>query len=242
MPRHPNHSELLDNIVRLNAELQRSRRVIQHLLIENEVLREEVGRRRVARLRREHGIAGITRRRRRNLTKPDQDAAANLIRRKLTAPIPRLRLTGVISRFRLDKGWLNLATVLDLCGKELIGYALAPHMRASLAIDAIITAHRTGTVAGNAIMHTNRSGQYHSNSYRNALRRMDIRQSTGRTGLCLDGAAAESFFAAIKAEIGTDSWPNFASTPRDIENWITDYNQRRLHSALGYQPIAHGSC
>jgi putative transposase len=59
----------------------------------------EIGRRRVARLMREQGIAGITRRKRRNLTKPDQDAAAvpDLIRRQFTAPMPGLKLVGDIS-------------------------------------------------------------------------------------------------------------------------------------------------
>jgi transposase InsO family protein len=77
--------------------------------------------------------------------------------------------------------------------------------------------------------------QYHAKSYRNALGRLEIRQSTSHTGSCLDGAAAESFFATIKAEIGTDIWPDRATARRDIENWINGYNQRRLHSTLGYQ-------
>jgi transposase InsO family protein len=196
-----------------------------------------VGRRRVARLMRAHGIAGITRRKRRSLTKPDAGAAVvpDLIRRDFTAPMPGLKLIGDISCFATMQGWLYLATVLDLCSKELVGYAIAPHMRASLAVDAMTAAHRTGLVAGNAIMHTDRGGQYHGRAYRNALRRLEIRQSTSRTGSCLDGAAAESFFATIKTEIGTDSWPDRATARRDIENWITDYNLRRLHSTLGYQ-------
>ena len=197
----------------------------------------EVGRRRVTRLMREHGIKGVTRRRRRNLTKPNKGAAAvpDLIRRDFTAPMPGLKLTGDISCFPTGEGWLYLATVLDLCSKELIGYAIAPHMRAGLAVEAITAAHRTGLVAGNAIMHTDRGSQYHSRAHRNALQRLEIRQSTGRTGSCLDGAAAESFFATIKTEIGATSWPDRASARRDIETWITHYNQRRLHSALDYQ-------
>lgn len=79
------------------------------------------------------------------------------------------------------------------------------------------------------------SSQYHAKTYRNALRRLEIRQSTGRTGSCLDGAAAESFFATIKTEIGVDSWPDRATARRDIENWIKAYNERRMHSSLGYQ-------
>ena len=160
----------------------------------------------------------------------------DLIRREFTAPMPGLKPIGDISCFPTGEGWVYLATVLDLCGKELIGYAIAPHMRASLAIDAITAAHRAGLVAGNAIMHTDRGFQYHSKAYRNALRRLEIRQSTSRTGSCLDGAAAESFFATLKAEIGVCVWPDRAGARRDIENRIRDQNQRRLNSALDYRP------
>jgi hypothetical protein len=91
-----------------------------------------VGRRVVARLMRALGIAGVTRRKRRSLTKPDSGASEvpDLIRRDFTAPMPGLRLVGDISCFPTVEGWLYLATVLDLYSKELIGYALAPHMRA----------------------------------------------------------------------------------------------------------------
>lgn len=197
-----------------------------------------VGRRVVARLMRAHGIASVTRRKRRNLTKPDSAAAAipDLIRRDFTAPIPGLKLIGDTSCFPTSEGWPYSATVLDLCSKELIGYALAPHMRASLAVEAITAAHRTGLVAGNAIMHADRGGQYHPKTYRNALRRLEMRPSTSRTGSCLDGTAAESFLATITTEIGVDSWPDRAAARRDIENRIKGYNERRLHSSLGYEP------
>lgn len=204
----------------------------------------EIGRRRVARLMREQCISGITRRKRRNLTKPDPGAATvpDLIQRQFTAPMPGLKLVGDISCFPTGEGWLYLATVLDLCTKEPIGYAIAPHMRASLAIEAITAAHLAGLVAGNAIMHTDRGSQYHSKTYRNALRRLEIRQSTSRTGSCLDGAAAESFFATIKEEIGVRLWPDRTSARRDIENWITQYNERRLHSALNYKTPTETRC
>jgi putative transposase len=108
-------------------------------------------------------------------------------------------------------------------------------MRASLTVDAITAAHQAGLTAGNAIMHTDRGGQYHARAYRNALKRLEIRQSTSRTGSCPDGAAAESFLATVKTEIGITPWPDRASAHRDTENWITHYNHRRPHSALDYQ-------
>src|SRR4051794_28550871 len=75
----------------------------------------------------------------------------------------------------------------DLRGEnEILREAAAPLIHHAAA-------HGTGLVAGNAIMHTDRGGQYHSKAYRNTLQRLDIRQSTSRTGSCLDGVAAESF-------------------------------------------------
>ena len=166
-----------------------------------------VGGRVVTRLMQQHGISGVARRKRRNLAKPDKRAAVvpDLIRREFTAPMPGLKLIGDNSCPRTGEGWLYLATTVDLCSKELIGYAIAPHMRAGSAVEAITAAHRTGLIAGDAIMHTDRGGQYHSKEHKHALRRLEIRQSTSRTGSCLDGAAAESFFATIKAEIGVES-------------------------------------
>jgi putative transposase len=196
-----------------------------------------VGRHRVVRLMRPCGLAGITRRKRRNPTRPDPAAAAvaDLLRREFTAPMPGVTLIGDIGCFPADEGRLSLATVLDLCSKELMGYTLGPHMRVSVAVDAITMARRAGLVAGNAIMHAGRGSQYHATAYRNALGRLEIRQSTSRTGSCLDGAAAESFFATVKSEIGVTFWPDRAGARRDIENWIKTYNERRLHSTIGYR-------
>ena len=82
-----------------------------------------VGRRVVARLMRQNGISGVTRRRRRNLTKSDARAAAvpDLIQRNFTAPMPGLKLVGDISCFPTGEGWLYLATAVDLCSKEVVG-------------------------------------------------------------------------------------------------------------------------
>ena len=66
--------------------------------------------------------------------------------------------------------------------------------------------------------------QYYAKAHRVVLQRMEIRQSTGCTGSCLDSAATESFFATIKAEIGVDTWPDRATSRRDIESGIKAYS------------------
>jgi putative transposase len=102
-------------------------------------------------------------------------------------------------------------------------------------VEAITAAHRTGLVAGDAIMRIDRGSRHHSMTHRNVLQRLEIRQGASRTGSCLDGAAAEWFFATIKVEIGAGCRPDRVSARRDIETWITHYRQRRLHSTLDYR-------
>ncbi|MGW3571851.1 hypothetical protein ACWDSL_49645 [Streptomyces sp. NPDC000941] len=66
---------------------------------------------------------------------------------------------------------------------------------------------------------------------------MGLRQSTGRTGSCFDNAAAESFWAVLKEEIGTRVWPDRATARADVFAFIeTFYNRRRLrkHPVFGY--------
>lgn len=104
-----------------------------------------------------------------------------------------------------------------------------------LVIDAVRMAHVAGRIEGNAIFHSDRGSQYTSKEFRDELTRLDMRQSTGRTGSCFDNAAAESFFAVLKSEIGVREWATRALARSQVFRWIAGYyNRRRLHSTVGY--------
>ena len=196
-----------------------------------------VNKKRVARIMKERGIAGITRRKRKSLTKADKKAppAPDLIRRDFTAVMPGIRLVGDITYLPTSEGWLYLATVIDLCTREVVGWSMADHMRAGLVIDAVRMAHAVGRIEGNAIFHSDRGSQYTSKEFRDELTRLDMRQSTGRTGSCFDNAAAESFFAVLKSEIGVREWASRAVARSQVFRWIAGYyNRRRLHSTIDY--------
>lgn len=93
-------------------------------------LGHQVNRKRVERIMRERGIIGVTRRRRRSLTRPAKRAvpAPDLIGRDFTAP-PGVKLVGDITFIPTEQGWLYLATWLDLATREVVGYAMADHHR-----------------------------------------------------------------------------------------------------------------
>ncbi|MET7906427.1 DDE-type integrase/transposase/recombinase [Streptomyces sp. NPDC005355] len=103
-----------------------------------------MNRKRVARIMREREIVGITRRKSRSLTKQDRTAppAPDLIQRDFTAPMPGLKFVGDITCLPTAEGWLYLATVIDLCTREVVGWSMADHMRTELVADAIRMAMR----------------------------------------------------------------------------------------------------
>ena len=125
--------------------------------------------------------------------------------------------------------------MIDLCTREIVGWSMADHTRTQLADDAIRMAHAGGHTAGNAIFHTDRGSQYTSRQFRDTLAELDVRQITGRTGSCFDNAAAESFFAVLKSEIGTTAWQTRSQARQDVFGWIAQYyNRERIHSTIGY--------
>ena len=197
-----------------------------------------VNRKRVERLMRHHDLVGISRRhRRRSLTKQDTTAAPtqDLIGRDFTAPAPGQRLVGDITYLPTAEGWLYLATTIDLFNREVVGHAIAGHLRADLVSDALLLAHRRGLVEPDAIFHSDRGCQYTSEQFRTTLATLDMRASMGRVGSCYDNAVAESFFATLKTEIGTTIWATKAEARNAVFAYLAYYNQSRRHSTIKYR-------
>jgi putative transposase len=171
------------------------------------------------------------------LRSAEHSTASDLVGRDFTAKIPGSKLVGDITYIRTWAGWLHLATVIDCFNKEVIGYAMADHMRTSLVADALEMAARNHTLAVDCIFYSDRGTQYTSTEFGTKLAALGLRQSLGRTGCCYDNALAESFFAALKNErVHRTVYPTRNKAKQDIARYIEIfYNRRRLHSALGYR-------
>lgn len=200
---------------------------------------EQVGPELVRELMREQGLVACQPRQWRATTIQDgeQTATPDLVSRDFTAETPGCKLVGDISYIRTWAGWLYLATVIDCFNREVIGYAMADHMRASLVGDALEMAARNHTLAARCIFHSDRGTQYTSTDFAAKLGELGLRQSLGRTGCCYDNALAESFFAALKNErVYRTVYPTRNRAKQDIARYIEIfYNRQRLHSALGYR-------
>ena len=167
----------------------------------------------------------------------EQSSAPDLVGRDFTAEAPGCKLVGDISYIRTWAGWLYLAMVIDCFNREVIGYAMADHMRTSLVNDALGMAARNHNLDAGCIFHSDRGTQYTSTEFAAKLVSLNMRQSLGRTGCCYDNALAESFFAALKNErVHRTVYPTRSKAKQDIAHYIEIfYNRQRLHSALGYR-------
>lgn len=200
---------------------------------------ERVNHKRVARVMREHAIAGIRLRRRvrTTISAPDDQVVPDLLSRDFTASEPNTRYVGDITYLPCGPdGFLYLATVIDCFSRRLVGWSIADHMRTELVSDALLAAARQrGSLAG-AVFHSDHGAQYASKDYAALCERLGVRRSMGKVGTSADNAMAESFNASLKRETlaGTNGWPDAAQGRHEVFAWITRYNNRRRHSTCGY--------
>ncbi|MFJ3762978.1 IS3 family transposase [Streptomyces sp. NPDC090080] len=123
-------------------------------------------RKRIERVMCERGISGVTRRKRRGLNRPAKRAvpAPDLLGRDFTASAPGMNAVGDITYIPTDEGWLYLATWLDLATREIVGYSMVDHHRASVVVDALRMAVGRSRLQPGRIAHSDRGSEHTSNS------------------------------------------------------------------------------
>ncbi len=174
-----------------------------------------------------------------NLTDPvEATDVPDRVKREFTAPAPGMKFVGDITYVATAEGWLYLATVIDCCTKEVIGYSMADHFRTDLIIEAMEMGRRDRRLGRGAIFHSDRGSNYMSQRFSEYCASHGLLRSVGRTGICFDNAMAESFFAALKNElVSRVTYTTRREAKRDIMRYIELwYNTRRLHSAVDYRP------
>lgn len=134
------------------------------------------------------------------------------------------------------EGWLYLAAVMDLRTREIVGWAMADHMRVDLVLEALHMALTRRTPGPGLLHHSDRGSQYACQDYRQLLAGHQITCSMSRTGNCYDNAVMESFWATYKTEeVYRNDYVTREQATAAAFNYIEIfYNRQRRHSALGY--------
>ena len=200
-----------------------------------------VNAKRVQRLMREDNLIAL---RRKPFAPPTSDSrhgflvVPNLLRGLVPSGLDQIWVAD-ITYIRLREAFAYLAVILDGFSRKVVGWALAPDLDASLAVEALdrALADRKPKPAS-LIHHSDRGVQYASTEYRQRLADHDITVSMSRPGNPYDNAKAESFMKTLKTEeVDGRRFKNIEAAKRSIAVFIdTVYNTERLHSALGYCP------
>lgn len=145
-----------------------------------------------------------------------------------------------ITYIRLELEYVFLAVVLDAWSRKVVGWALGRTLEAELALSALrmaIAARRPGP---GLVHHSDQGIQYACADYRELMHQHQICGSMSRSGNPYDNALAESFIKTLKyEEVYRNHYRDFAEAQAAIAEFIEQvYNQKRLHSALGYRSPA----
>jgi putative transposase len=195
-------------------------------------------RKRVARLMQKAGLQGCIRGRRKRTTRRDVNAvpAPDLVGRNFAASAPDRLWTADITYVHTQEGFLYLAFILDVYSRQVVGWAMAPHLRTELVVDALEMALWRRKPAAGLIHHSDRGVQYTALLFGRRLEQAGVVPSMGRAGSALDNAISESFVASLKCELlHRHRFISREAARRAIFDYIEGfYNRVRLHSSLGY--------
>jgi putative transposase len=195
-----------------------------------------VGKNRVARLMRAHGIKARVARIR--YTSPATQRFFDSVRNEqldLELERPDQVWVGDITYLKVGAIYRYLAVVMDKYSRRVVGWSYGPRKDVALTLRALNRAASARRPRRGLVFHTDRGTEYAATAFKERLAELGLRQSMNRPGKMTDNAFIESFFHSMKTEIyhglrfGTDDEIRNA-----LRSYVPFYNQDRLHSSLQY--------
>jgi transposase InsO family protein len=166
----------------------------------------------------------------------DYPVAPNLVNQQFTVSKPNKLWAADITYIPCREGRLYLASILDLCTREVVGWRLGDRMTNELVLGALNDAYQSKKPAEGLIHHSDRGSQYASHDYQKQLSKYKMQPSMSRKGNCYDNACMESFHSIIKKElIYCKKFKTRRQAYDEIYRYIEFfYNRKRIHGSIGY--------
>lgn len=170
-------------------------------------------------------------------SKHDLPIAPNTLNQEFKTLKPNKVWVTDITFIPCKEGRLYLASVLDLCTREIVGWRLMDRMTTELVLGALQDAYAAKRPKAGLLHHSDRGSQYASDEYRKQLKAYKMKASMSRKGNCYDNACIESFHSILKKEL-IYCMKRFKTKQQAydaIYQYIEFfYNRKRIHGALGY--------
>jgi putative transposase len=199
----------------------------------------DVNHKKVSRIMRERGLKAKHTRRYVKTTDSNHPYPVypNLIKNRPLTAINQVWVAD-ITYIRILTAFVYLAVILDLCSRKAIGYALSRNIDTALSLEALRMAIQARNPPAGVIHHSDQGVQYAAHDYIDKLREHKFQISMSRRGNPYDNAAAESFMKTLKVEeVYLWEYRIYDDVLKRIPYFIDQvYNQKRLHSSLGYRP------
>lgn len=168
------------------------------------------------------------------------DPRPDLVRRDFNAQQPHKLWVADFTYVRTRKGFVYTAFVTDAFSRRIVGWALSDSMRTeALPLQALNQAIISAKETSSLIHHFDHGSQYVSIVYNERLAEYGITASTGTVGDSYDNALAENVNGSYKNElIHTRTWCDVVDVEIATFEWVTWWNDFRLHQSLGYRTPA----
>jgi putative transposase len=197
-----------------------------------------ISRHRVAAAKRLLGLY-TQRRRRHELTRRSRQNRPRIddrLQRNFRADAPNQVWVADITNVWTGQGWLQVAAVMDLYARRIVGWASGRTANDTLTVAALRDAIRRRRPKAGLIHHSDRGAAYTAGRYQQLLEQHGMLPSLSRPANCLDNAAMESFFSTLKNERTHHvKYRTRAEARQSVYDYIEHfYNPKRMHSTLGY--------
>lgn len=193
----------------------------------------------IARLMRRAGIASKVSRKYVLTTQSKQvmpPPAPNRLNQNFSCEQPNRRWVSDVTAIATRKGWLYLATVMELYSRLIVGWSMGRRNTTELVKAALTMAIGRRQPDSGLLVHSDQGVQYTASQYQKLLQQHAMVCSMSRTGNCYDNAAMESFYHTLKSELVMfEDYRTIEQAKQSLFDYIeVFYNRQRIHSTLGY--------
>lgn len=209
---------------------------IRVALAENGV---KVGKKRIRAIMQELGLESIRESAKRNYKKQQEYQKRNLLNQNFSAQRINEVWVSDITYFKIKDYGVYLCVIIDLFSRRVVGYRVSKRSSTHLVTATFKEAFQERGTPTGLTFHSDRGGQYISDTFRGLLQKYGVTQSFSNTGRPYDNAVAEAFFATFKKEEAyRRDYSSEADFRKSVDAYIQFYNEVRPHQTLAYKSPA----